>query len=195
MSRTYEQLWTILEASSGDNSETLMAFRDRIQSSVKILRETPLATEDWRLSRERVYADMYAQCAGGLGSASSGATLSERIVPAAHHAHAADQLRAVLRRRFCGTVASPTVESLVARLMDYFRQEQAIVRAACEIQQPINRILGRTPPTRPFTASDIDIYNQINGGGARLPDLADELQKALGLRIVVTEDSIEISDR
>jgi hypothetical protein len=200
MSRTYERLWTLVEAWSGDNSGTLMAFRDRLQSRVEILRETPLATEEWRINRERVYADMYAQCASGLGSASSGATLSERIAPvwAAHHAHAADQLRALLRRRFCGTAIAegPELESLVARLMDYFRQEQAIVRAACEIQQRINRLLGRTPPTRPFTASDIDIYNQIHGGGAaRLPDLADELEEVLGLRIVVTQGSIEISDR
>jgi hypothetical protein len=199
MSRTYERLWTLVEAWSGGNSGTLMAFRDRLQSRVEILRETPLATEEWRISRERVYADMYAQCASGLGSASSGATLSERIAPvwAAHHAHAADQLRALLRRRFCSTVAtdSPKLESLVGGLMDYFRQEQAIVRAACEIQQRINRLLGRTPPTRPFTASDIDIYNQIHGGSARLPYLVDELEEMLGLRIVVTQGSIEISDR
>jgi hypothetical protein len=79
--------------------------------------------------------------------------------------------------------------------IDYFRQEQAIVRAACEIQQRINRILGRTPPTRPFTASDIDIYNQMQGDVARLPYLVDELEEVLGLHIVVTHDTIEISDR
>lgn len=198
MCRAYEQLWTIVEAWSKDSSGTLIGFRERLQSRVKFLRaETLLRTEEWRVSRERAYADMYAQCAGGLGSASSGATLSERIVPAwaAHHAHAGDQLRTVLRRRFCGTVASPKVESLVAALMDYFRQEQAIVKAACEIQQRINRLLGRTLPTRPFTASEIDIYHLMLGDVARLPYLVDELEEMLGLRIVVTEAAIEISDR
>jgi hypothetical protein len=198
MCRAYEQLWTIVEAWSEDSSGTLIGFRERLQSRVKFLRtETLLRTEEWRVSRERAYADMYAQCAGGLGSASSGATLSERIAPAwaAHHAHAGDQLRTVLRRRFCGTVASPKVESLVAALMDYFRQEQAIVKAACEIQQRINRLLGRTPPTRPFTASEIDIYHLMLGDVARLPYLVDELEEMLGLRIVVTEAAIEISDR
>jgi hypothetical protein len=87
------------------------------------------------------------------------------------------------------------LERLVAGLMDYFRQEQAIVRAACEIQQRINRLLGRTPPTRPFNASDIDIYNRMDGDVARLPYLVDELEEMLGLRIVVTQDTIEISDR
>ena len=161
--------------------------------------ETLLRTEEWRVSRERAYADMYAQSASGLGSASSAETLSERIAPvwAAHHAHAADQLRTVLKRRFCGTAIAegPHLESLVARLMDYFRQEQAIVKAACEIQQRINRLLGRTLPTRPFTASEIDIYHLMLGDVARLPYLVDELQEMLGLRIVVTRDTIEISDR
>ncbi|MGH2396627.1 MAG: hypothetical protein ACRDFW_06495 [bacterium] len=84
---------------------------------------------------------------------------------------------------------------MVARLMDYFRQEQAIVRAACEIQQRINRLLGRNLPTRPFTASEIDIYHLMLGDVERLPYLVDELEEVLGLRIVVTQDSIEISDR
>jgi len=198
MCRTYEQLWTIVEAWSEESSVTLIGFREHLHSRVNFLRtQTLLRTEEWRVSRERAYADMYAQCAGGLGSASSGATLSKRIAPvwAAHHAHAADQLRTVLRRRFCGTLASPNVERLVAALMDYFRQEQAIVRAACEIQQRINRLLGRTLPTRPFSASEIDIYHLMLGDVARLPYLVDELEEMLGLRIVVTEAAIDISDR
>jgi hypothetical protein len=99
MSRTYERLWTLVEAWSGDESETFIAFRERLQSNVRFLRtKTRLATEEWRVSRERAYADMYAQCASGLGTPSSGAILSERIAPiwAAHHADAADQLRALL---------------------------------------------------------------------------------------------------
>jgi hypothetical protein len=200
MSRTYERLWTLVEAWSGDESDTFIAFRERLQSKVRSLRtETLLRTEEWRVSRERVYADMYAQCARGLGTPSSGAILSGRIAPiwAAHHADAADQLRALLQRRFCRTVASdsPELESLVAALMDYFRQEQAIVRAACEIQQRINHLLGRTPPTRLFTASDINLYSQLQDVTRRLPYLVDELEEMLGLHIVVTHDTIEISDR
>jgi hypothetical protein len=200
MSRTYERLWTLVEAWSGEESETLIAFRERLRSQVRFLRtKTFLATEEWRVSRERVYADMYAQCASGLGTPSSGATLAGRIAPicAAHHADAADQLRALLGRRFCRTVASdsPELESLVAALMDYFREEQAIVRAACEIQQRINHLLGRTPPTRLFKASDINLYYQLQDVTRRLPYLVDELEEVLGLHIVVTRDTIEISDR
>jgi hypothetical protein len=199
MSRAYEQLLAIVEAWSGESSETLMGLRERLQSDVQYLQtSTLLRTEEWRVSRERVYADMYAQCARGLGSASSGAPLAERLTPvrAAHHAPAAEQLRTVLRRRLCRADAaeSPDLERLVTGLMDYLRQEQAIVRAACEIQQRINGLLGRTPPTRPFTAAAIDIFNQLQGDVTRLPHLVHELEEVLGLRIVVTSDTMQISD-
>ena len=79
--------------------------------------------------------------------------------------------------------------------MDYLRQEQAIVRAACEIQQRINRLLGRTPPTQPFTASDIDLYYQLQDVRRRLPYLGNALEEELGLHVVVSSDAIDISDR
>jgi hypothetical protein len=180
---------------------------------VRFLRtKTLLATEEWLVSRERVYADVYAQCASGLGTPPSGARFSERIAPvwAAHHADAADQLRALLQRRFCRTVASDSPElerlvtALITALMDYFRQEQAIVRAACEIQQRINRLLGRTLPTRPLTATDLALHYRLLSlhyqpqalldVGGRLTYLVDELEEELELRVLVSSNAIEISD-
>jgi hypothetical protein len=210
MSRTYERLWTLVEAWSGDESETFIAFRERLQRSVRFLRTaTRQNTEEQRVVHERAYADMYAQCAGGLGTPSSGAMLSERIAPtcAAHHAGATDRLRGVLQERFCGIAAAdgPVLEGMVDTLMDYFRQEQAIVRAASEIQQRINHLLGRTLPTRSLTATDLALHYRLvafhykpqalQDIGGRLPYLVDELEEGLGLRIVVTQDTIEISDR
>jgi hypothetical protein len=199
MSRTYERLWAIVETWSGDAPAGLVSLRERLQGIMQLLRETLLATEERRVSREQVYADMYAQCAYGLGARSSRATLAEHIAPvgAAQHASAAERLRTVLRRRLCGTAASdsPGLERIVATLMDYFRQEQAIVRAACDIQQCINRLLGRTPPTRPFTAADIDLYYQFQDIGRRLPYLGHALEEELGLHGVVSSDAIDISDR
>ena len=200
MSRAYERLLAIVEAWSGESSATLVGLRECLQTNVQYLRtETLLKTEEWRTSRDLVYADMYAQCASGLGSASSGTTLAECLTPVwlAHHAPAAEQLRTVLRRRLCRTVTadSPAFERLVTGVMDYLRQEQAIVRAAGAIQQRINGILGRTPPVRPFTAAAIDLFNQMQGDVIRLPYLVDELEKVLALRIVVTADTIEIVDR
>jgi hypothetical protein len=210
MSRTYERLLALVETWSGDESETLIVFRERLQRSVRFLRTaTRQNTEEQRVSHERAYADMYAQCAGGLGAPPSGAVLSERIAPtrAAHHAGATDRLRGVLQERFCGIAAAdgPALEGMVDTLMDYFRQEQAIVRAASEIQQRINHLLGRTPPTRSLTATDLALHYRLvafhyrpqalQGVGGRLPYLVDELEEVLGLHIVVTHDTIEISDR
>src|SRR5262249_12520724 len=94
MSRTYERLWAIVEAWVGEMSATCMAFRERLQRNAKFMQEPLLGTEERRVSRERVHADMYAQCAHGLGTLSSGATLAEHIAPieAAHHGSAAEQL-------------------------------------------------------------------------------------------------------
>jgi hypothetical protein len=79
------------------------------------------------------------------------------------------------------------------------------VRAASEIQQRINRLLGRTLPTRPLTATDLALHYRLLSlhyqpqalldVGGRLPYLVDELEEELELRIVVSSDAIEISDR
>jgi hypothetical protein len=209
MSRAYERLLALVETWSGGASDTFLVFREHLQRSVKFLRTaTRQNTEERRVSRERAYADMYAQCARGLDP-SSKATLSERIAPvcAAHHAGAADRLRALLQQRFHGIAAAdgPALEGVVDALMDYFRREQAIVRAASEIQQRINRLLGRTLPTRPLTATDLALHYRLLSlhyqpqalldVGGRLPYLVDELEEELELRIVVSSDAIEISDR
>ena len=79
--------------------------------------------------------------------------------------------------------------------MDYLRQEQAIVRATGEIQQRINHLLGRTPPLRALTASDLHVYYLLQAANRRPPYLIDELEEALGLRIVVTANTIEFTER
>lgn len=198
MGRSYERLWTTLATWSANTSDTLTAWRERFRNAVEFLHtRSLLANEEWRVDRERAYADMYMQCARGLGV--EDALLAQRIAPVAQaqHAEVAQQLRRLLRQR-CAIAAgtdSPEIENLVADLMDYLQREQAVVRAASEVQQHINRLLGRTPPTRPLTAADLDIYNQMLGNVARLPYLVDELSAALDLRIVVTQDAIEIFER
>jgi hypothetical protein len=210
MSRAYERLLALVDPWSGGASDTFLAFRERLQRSVKFLRmATRQNTEERRASRARVYADMYAQCLRGLGAVSSGSTLSERIAPvhAEHHASATNRLRAVFRRRFRGVADADgsALESLVGAVMDYFRREQAIVRAASEIQQRINCLLGRTPPAHPLAASDLALHYRLLSShyhpqelldvGGRLPYLVDELEEELGLHVVIRSDAIDISDR
>lgn len=200
MCRTYERLWATLDKWPGNHSNTLVILRERFRNNINFLHtQSRLASEEWRISRDIVYADMYAQCIRGLDSAcSEKTTLAARIAPVAEmsHANAEQRLRVILQQR-CGTTVtahSPEIENFVADLMNYLQREQVIVRAACEVQQRINCLLGRTPPSRPFTASAIELYNQLQGNVTKLPYLVDEIAEILAIRIVVTPDIIEISD-
>jgi len=209
MARAYERLMALAETWPEGGSGALLGFRERLRRSVRFLRSASrMKTEEHRIALERAYADMYAQCASGLGSASSGLPLAERIAPvgAANHAGAAARLRSLLHRCSRGTSGTQgaALDSLTDALMDYFRREQATVRAASEIQSRINQLLGRTPPVRPLTGSDLALHyrlvsfhyprQQLQDLGGRLPYLGDELE-GLGLRAVVTGDAIEICGR
>ncbi len=198
MARAYERLWATLEAWSGNHSAT-REWQERFRNSVKFLRtDSFLATEEARVKRERVYADMYAQCVFGLGAGyDQERTLAARIAPIAapSHVDAARQLRAAFQKLAGVSKAAenPEIEDMVTTLMDYFQYELAIVRAICRIQQHINYLLERTPPTRPFTAAAIDLYVRLLGETRRLPYLANEVAEMLGLRITVTLEDIVIS--
>jgi hypothetical protein len=212
MGKTYEQLLTIVEAWSGDSSPMVAGLREILQSSVKYLQtSTRLNAAEWSVNRDRgyadryasnlqrVYGDMYAQCADGLGPERSGETLVSAIAPAclAQHAEATEQLRTLLRLRCSclGAGDASKIEPVVAVLMDYFRQEQAIVRTASEIQQRIAQLLGRSPARRPLAAADLHLFYQLQDVARRQPYLVADLEEGLGLRIVVTSQTIEIADR
>ena len=151
MSRTYEQLLAIVETWSGVTSDTLMAFRERLQRRVNFLRtEARLSTEEWR-EKPR---------AGVLGHVCAVCERARRTVPGrntfgAHCPRTAGTMLDGLGSTSadcCGggsvgsrPADSPELESLVGVLMDYFRREQAIVRAACDIQQ-LHQPPSRTPP-------------------------------------------------
>lgn len=200
MSRTYEKLWKILETWPESNSIKLNKFKRAIQVNVKNLQaETLLATEEWRTSREHVYADMYEKTSRGLKLPYEGETLSQRISPApsAQHATVKQELRSALRQCFGEKLANndSVFESLISCLMNYLCQEQAIVKAACEAQSCINRLLGRAEPKRDFKAADINIYNLLLGDVERLPHLSEVFDEVFSLSLVVTQNKIEITER
>jgi hypothetical protein len=200
MRHTYEQLLSMVEAWSGERSATLIALQERLARSVHSMQTlTRQTAEAYSVARNRIYADMYAQCAHGLGSTSAGATLAVCLAPdwTAQHAEATERLRVVLRQRFCPSCAcdDSTLARVVAVLMDYLRQEQALVRAACTIQQHINRLLGRPAPRQPLTAFDLHLFYQLLDVKFRQPYLIEELAEVLGLHIVVTQDTMEIAER
>ena len=96
-----------------------------------------------------------------------------------------------------------SIEQMVEVLMNYFRCEQGILRTATAIQQSINRLLGRKPPSRALTGADLAIHyrlleslyavEHLASTGGHLPNLVDELQEQLNFRIVVTAGAIETS--
>jgi len=199
MARAYERLWAIVEGWPEERSEAFIAFRARLGRAIDVLRRSLLRSEAWRESRDRVHAHIYEHAAKGSGTTPSSARLAECIAPvhAAQHAQAANQLYAVLELRLfhSASTLSPALAELVDALMDYFRQEQGIVRCALEVQQRINRLLGRSAPVRPFTASEIYVYVELIDNKDLLPYLPRELEAALGLDIAVTRDAIEICAR
>jgi hypothetical protein len=200
MRHTYEQLLGIVEAWSGERSATLIGLRERLARSVQYLQASTRRTvNEYRAALNRVYEDMYTQCAHGLGSTSAGATLAACLSPCwtAQHAEATERLRVVLRQRFCCTGAThgSDLARVVAVLMDYLRQEQALVREASTIQQRINHLLGRPAARQPLTAFNLHLFYQLLDVRQRQPYLGEDLEEVLGLRIVVMQDTMEIAER
>jgi hypothetical protein len=199
MTRTYAQLSNISRAWSEEPSDTVTRMGEYLQAKMQILqKETLHATEEWRTNRERVYGDIYEQCAFGLGWPVH-QELAQRIAPKPTDAHleTANRLRAILRRNCYDRppMDDHDAEQLLQCLMNYFLQAQAILGLACDIQQNINSLLERPAPSRPFRATDVDVHVLLQGDEARrLPHLLDELESLLGFRVEITRDKIEITD-
>ncbi len=78
-------------------------------------------------------------------------------------------------------------------LQTFLLQVQAITIAACEIQQRINRLLGRSDAEVDFDAKFIDIHNLLQGEEARkVPFILDELESVLNITILITPVTLEI---
>jgi hypothetical protein len=199
MTRTYTQLADIAVEWAGMESDPLATLRQQLQGWMEILQnETMHANEAWRANREVVYADIYAQCARGLGQP-AGKTLPELFapMPSAEDAALASQLRSHLQRQLPGTgnAHDRAIEGLQNCLLQYFLRTQAVLRVACDVQARINTLLGRAAPAVPFNANDVDIHVALRGDDARrLPYLPKQLQTLLGLSAAITQESIEITD-
>jgi hypothetical protein len=199
MARTYEQLAAIVEAWAEYGEPRVVALRDRLAARIKGLKSaTYLATEEWRSNRDRVYADMFLQSAAGLSIPRTVDPLPDQLAasqsapdPALRH-----QLRAALAKALGSDAAQGHLDDFAACIENHLRHEQAIVRTACAVQKNINALLGRLPPQPPFDAAQMDIHNLLQASDARrLPYLGDELAEALGIRVSVNQDRIEVSEQ
>jgi hypothetical protein len=199
MTRTYSQLADIAEQWAGPPSDALASLRQQLQGWMDVLHnETMHASEAWRVNREVVYADIYAQCARGLGQP-AGMTLPELFtpVPSAGDAAIARELRSRLRRKLpgAGDAYDRAIEGLLNCLLQYFSRTQAVLRVACDVQSRINTLLGRTAPAVPFKANDVDIHVGLRGDEVRrLPYLLKQLEALLEFSATITRDSIEFTD-
>lgn len=198
--RTYDQLCAIVQTWPSEKSELFGKFRRRLYDAVTFMRaHSYIGTEESRMRRDQVFADMYAKSASGLGSNSSPTPLSESLTPVweAHDGEVLEQLCSLLQHRFCLGTASENLAGKVLSdcVMDYLRQERAVVRAAWEIQQRINQLLGRPSPGRPLTGWDLYMYYELQEARRRPPYILAVLKEGIEIQINITHDSIEITDR
>ena len=197
MTRTYEQIWQVLQYWPKESAQLPQKFISRFQESIDELRSTELAYEALRLSRETVYGDMYMKSAQGMESSTRQPTLAELLSPDKQNPLLAEKsvLRSALLQNVEGDPNTVSIELdiLVDIIMDYLLKEQAIVKAASAVQAKLNAVLGRPQAKRLFTAADIDIYYLLQPGQSRLAYLVDQISDLIGLEIVVNKDAIYIS--
>jgi hypothetical protein len=195
MARAYEQVAALCEHWAQDGEPGVLALRERLRGRIASLNaSTYLASEEWRLGRDRVYADMFAQCAAGHGEARR-ESLPAQL--AAHRQPCDSVLGRALGKALAAALGADAgslhAQQMASCLMRHAETEQAIVRTACAVQQRINRLLGRPAARRAFSASDLNIHNLLQQKDPkRLPYLWDELEAALGIRLEASEDGIEM---
>jgi hypothetical protein len=198
MTRAYERIAATLDAWPSIDSPAVAALRQSMrENGGPILSRTYLAQEDWRVSREEVYSDMYRQCGRALNPTFDEPALGVLLAPVWTDGHRATEagLQDLLRRRFdlAGGVADGLVEDISGQIMEFLARIQAILRTGVAVQDEINRLLGRKQPMRALTAADINVYNLLQGDDpGRLPYLVDELERLLGIRIDVCKDRITV---
>ncbi|MEQ1758395.1 MAG: hypothetical protein ABL986_08770 [Vicinamibacterales bacterium] len=199
MTRAYEQLGDIAEAGAAAGVDGLAPFRDRLRERVDGMRRgTYLATEEWRVHREQVYADMYEQCGRGLSVPDAMPPLAAQlaVAPGPRLAEMEGALTGVLADRFAAAENHTAIVEMARHLVHFFATTQAIIRAACVPQTRINQMLGRPAPTRPFGADEADVHNLLQGAELRrLPYLVDELADVLDLEITIDACRIDVKDR
>ncbi len=199
MARAYEQIATAADDAVEAGAEALTPLRDRLRAHVRSVRTgTYLATEQWRLHREAVYADMDAECGRALRTPAEHPSLTDRLTPTPSDEHREIEatLERLLQARFGVAAAGDTTAPLRRAVRDFFTRQQAVCRAAEAVQARINRLLGRPAPTRPFGAAEADVHNLLQGAESRrLPYLVDELEDALDIHVRVDAHRISLAAR
>ncbi len=198
MTRAYDALGALAERWGGQNRPALAAFQARLAQHRATLEQTTfLGAEALRLDRDAVYADMFRACAEGLGDNPAEADLPAAL--AGHRTTGAMTLEPTLRflasRRLGDRGAPPEgfADTFVEIAAGFLRRTQAVLAVASQVQNRINRHLGRAPAARAFSAADADVHNLLQGAEIRrLPFLVTELGDILGAHIQIDPSEIAL---
>ena len=197
MSRAYRAIRELLEARAGDTG-IAGQLRDRVRADWKKLHQQRVADDYEHDVHVDVYTDTYEQSWKALRSPIGAAKLANCVAPvpeAAQHRAVARQLRDILAARLSGSELAGEVDRVVAILVHYLREEQAILASTEEIQAAINAMLDRPRPTRPLTTRDLRVTFAMYGGSiAEFMYLFDMLEQELGFRVACTSTAVEVTD-
>ncbi len=198
MSLVYKAMRVLFDGASGSAAER---FHARLEADWQRLDHARIAGDYDRDVHMVVYRDCYEQAGHALPAQRGDASFAARIAPVAEtgeHRALASALQAILAERFADTTfpASDPAQlaaRLAALLVDYLRQEQAMLGAAVELQEALNTLLERPRPTRPLTARDLRVNYAMYGGYlSQFPYLFDSLDQELGFRVEATATSLEL---
>jgi hypothetical protein len=194
MSAAYVALADVLatEAALADPAADAR-LRARLARDRPLIEQQDIVSELGRLVHARMFADAYAHTVRGNRAPVNAGTLGERLAPVARgpmHDAAAAQLRALLEARLArGERADAAIPRMVALLVDYVREEQAILAAIAPNTAAINQLLDRPAATRPLGVWDLHFNNAMTGRDKR-PYFVEMLAEELGIRTVCTATTV-----
>ncbi|MBC7974408.1 MAG: hypothetical protein H7138_05435, partial [Myxococcales bacterium] len=205
-SRVYEALIAIFDAATASPGITpitaIATLRARLHADGVRIALAQRSREHDRLVHMMPLAYAYETSWDALRDPPGHAMFPDEIAAspatAPHHA-VASQLRTALATRFAGTDlvtgAVPPIDWIVGLLVDYLRDEQAILAALVARQDAIDTLVERPHPQRPLTVRDLRVAYLLQRDGAPYPHLLDTLDEVLGLDIQCTATTFAVSDR
>jgi len=203
MSRAYQALLAILEAAAPTAGEDGCAsLRARLRAGWRVLEKLQITLDYDRDVHLKAYQDAYEQSWRASRSPVGRPTLAQAIAPppaGPMHLAAAHQLQGILGSRFSrGELVDAGGALAVARfvevMLQYLREEQAILASTTEIQESINVLLDRPRPKRLLGVRDFLANYAMGSGVGTFPYLLDMLEDELGVRVECTANAIEVSD-
>jgi hypothetical protein len=173
-------------------------LRARLQADREVIENQGITSVEGRRLHEQLYSDAYDHAWRGSRAPIGHPQLAAELAPAAPEPMqqaVADQLRALVTARVVRDErAAAAIARLVGGIVDYLREEQAILRAIAPRSRAIDRLLKRPRPTRPLSVWDLHFNNAMNNGDV-FPYFVEMLEEELGIRVECTATTMEIVDR